>query len=103
VQPHVVKGISNKWSSCGVWVVESGVGEGGMSGYVNKQEMKRAQSLAESSYPWYGPLPPVPNDGMWAVVLAEGLDILWALQKGKGCLGWMGPDTAGDVKKLALK
>jgi hypothetical protein len=40
---------------------------------------------------------------MCAVVVAEGLDIFWALQKGEGCLGWMGPDTAGDVKKLALK
>jgi hypothetical protein len=31
---------------------------------------------------------------MWAVVAAEGLDIFWALRKGEGCLGWMGPDTA---------
>ena len=40
---------------------------------------------------------------MWAVVVAEGLDIFWALQKGEGCLGWMGPDTARDIEKLALK
>jgi hypothetical protein len=31
---------------------------------------------------------------MWAVVVAEGLDIFWALRKGEGCLGCMGPDTA---------
>jgi hypothetical protein len=40
---------------------------------------------------------------MCAVVVAEGLDIFWALRKGEGCLGWMGPDTAGDIEKLALK
>jgi hypothetical protein len=31
---------------------------------------------------------------MWAVVAAEGLDIFWALRKGEGCLGGMGPVTA---------
>jgi hypothetical protein len=27
------------------------------------------------------------DEGMWAVVVAEGLDIFWALRKGEGCLG----------------
>ena len=31
---------------------------------------------------------------MWAVVVAEGLDIFWALRKGEGCLGGTGPVTA---------
>ena len=31
---------------------------------------------------------------MWAVVVAEGLEIFWTLRKGEGCLGGMGPVTA---------
>ena len=31
---------------------------------------------------------------MWAVLVAEGLDIFWALRKGEGCLGGTGPVTA---------
>jgi hypothetical protein len=31
---------------------------------------------------------------MWAVVVAEGLDIFRALRKGEMRLVWMGPDTA---------
>jgi hypothetical protein len=31
---------------------------------------------------------------MWAVFVAEGLDIFWALRKGEGCLGGMEPVTA---------
>jgi hypothetical protein len=31
---------------------------------------------------------------MWAAVVVEGLDNFWALRKGEGCLGWMGPVTA---------
>ena len=27
---------------------------------------------------------------MWAVVIVKSLDIFWALQKGKGCLRWIG-------------
>jgi hypothetical protein len=34
------------------------------------------------------------DEGMWAVVVAEGLEIFWALRKGEGCLGGMGPVTA---------
>lgn len=34
------------------------------------------------------------DEGMWAVAVAEGLEIFWALRKGEGCLGWMGPVTA---------
>ncbi len=31
---------------------------------------------------------------MWAVAVAEGLEIFWALRKGEGCLGGRGPVTA---------
>ena len=34
------------------------------------------------------------DEGMWAVVAAEGLEIFWTLRKGEGCLGGMGPVTA---------